>query len=195
MNRCKRVWDCIYSDSVYFLVKFGIAFTRLIKDEILKYTEEIDIINFFKDLQKFSLCPENKFLEEKSDINSLILKANKIKLDPEEYIKFYKKKEENFDTFNLKMEKNDKIKYYLETGNKEIVDHKERQRKTVLFRSIQEENANSDDVIIVNPSKNIQPQINKIENSIKNNEKNIAYDAKSKKIKITIKKVQVLWKV
>jgi hypothetical protein len=188
VNWCKRVWDCIYSDSVYFLVKFGIAFTRLIKDEILNYTEEIDIINFFKDLQKFSLCPENKFLEEKSDINSLILKANKIKLDPEEYIKLYKKKEENFDTFNLKMEKNDKISYLLETGNKEIVDHKARHRKTVLFRSIQEENADSDDVIIVNPSKNIQPQINKIENSIKNNEKNIAYDAKSKKIKITIKK-------
>ena len=188
MNWCKRVWDCIYSDSIYFLVKFGIAFTRLIKDEILKNNEEIDIINFFKDLQKFSLCPENKFLEEKSDINSLILKAYKIKLDPEEYIKLYKKKEENFDTFNLKMEKNEKISYFLESGNKEIVDHKARHRKTVLFRSIQEENADSDDVIIVNPSPNIQPKINLIENSIKNNEKNITYDAKSKKIKITIKK-------
>ena len=188
MNWCKRVWDCIYSDSIYFLVKFGIAFTRLIKDDILKNTEEIDIINFFKDLQKFSLCPENKFLEEKSDINSLILKANKIKLDPEEYIKQYKKKEENFDTFNLKMEKNEKISYLLERGNKDIVDHKARHRKTVLFRSIQEENVDSDDVIIVNPSQKIQPKIDKIENSIKNNEKNITYDAKNKKIKITIKK-------
>ena len=186
MNWCKRVWDCIYSDSIYFLVKFGIAFTRLIKDEILKNTEEIDIINFFKDLQKFSLCPENKFLEEKSDINSLILKANKIKLDPEEYIKLYKKKEENFDTFNLKMEKNEKISYFLETGNKEIVDHKARHRKTVLFRSIQEEKVDSDDVIIVDPSQNDKEQTNK--NEIENNEKNVTYDSKNKKIKITIKK-------
>ena len=50
------------------------------------------------------------------------------------------------------MEKNEKISYFLESGNKEIVDHKARHRKTVLFRSIQEENADSDDVIIVNPS-------------------------------------------
>ena len=192
MNWCKRVWDCLLSESIYFLVKFGIAFTRLIKDEILNNTEEINIINFFKDLQKFSLCPENKFLEEKSDINSLILKANKIKLDPEEYIKLYKKKEENFDLFNLKMEKNDKISYLLEAGNKEIVDHKAKHRKTVLFRSIQEELDDSEDVIIVDPSQNEQPlanKNNKIENNVnKNNDKNITYDAKNKKIKITIKK-------
>ena len=47
---CKRVWDCIFSDNIYFLVKFGIAFTKLIKTEILDKTEEIDVINFFKEL-------------------------------------------------------------------------------------------------------------------------------------------------
>ena len=55
LNMCKRVWDCIFSDNIYFLVKFGIAFTKLIKTEILDKTEEIDVINFFKELQKFSM--------------------------------------------------------------------------------------------------------------------------------------------
>ena len=188
VNWCKRVWDCIYSDNIYFLVKFGIAFTGLIKSEILEKTEEINIIDFFKDLKKYSLCPENKFLEEKSDINSLILKSNKIKLDPEEYIKLYKKKEEEiYNEFNLKMEKTEKISYLLKSGNKEIIEYKAKHRKTVLFRSIEEENIGSDEVIIMNPIQNDLSKIrkNKFEND--NNEK-IKYDPKNKKLKITIKK-------
>ena len=188
VNWCKRVWDCIYSDNIYFLVKFGIAFTGIIKNEILEKTEEINIIDFFKDLKKYSLCPENKFLEEKTDINSLILKSNKIKLDPEEYIKLYKKKEEEaYNAFNLKMEKNDKISYLLKAGNKEIIDYKAKHRKTILFRSIEEENIGSDEVIIMNPIQNDESKIrkNKFEND--NNEKAI-YDQKNKKIKINIKK-------
>ena len=47
-------------------------------------TEEIDIIDYFKDLRKFSLCPENNYLDQKIDINTLIIRASKIKLDPEE---------------------------------------------------------------------------------------------------------------
>jgi len=65
INWLQRLWDCIYSDNIYFVIKFGIVFTKLIKDDILGKNEEIDIIDFFKDLQKYSLCPENKFLEKK----------------------------------------------------------------------------------------------------------------------------------
>ena len=188
VNWCKRVWDCIYSDNIYFLVKFGIVFTGLIKNEILEKTEEINIIDFFKDLKKYSLCSENKFLEEKADINSLISKSYKIKLDPEEYIKLYKKKEEQYyNIFNLKMKKNDKISYLLKSGNREIIEYKARHRKTVLFRSIEEENIGSDEVIIMNPIQNGQAKIrkNKFENV--NNEK-IMYDPKNKRLKINIKK-------
>ena len=188
VNWCKRVWDCIYTDNIYFLVKFGIVFTGLIKKEILEKTEEIRIIDFFKDLKKYSLCPENKFLEEKTDINILLLKANKIKLDPEEYIKLYKKKEEEiYNIFNLKMEKNEKISYLLKTGNKEIIDYKAKHRKTILFRSIEEENIGSDEVIIINPIQNDDLKIrkNKFENI---NSEKAFYDPKNKKIKINIKK-------
>ena len=106
---CKRLWDCLYSDNIYFIIKFGIVFTKLIKAEIMEKNEEIDIINFFKELQKYSLCKENQFLEKKIDINTLIVRANKIKIEPEDYIKLYKKKGENFDNFYKKMEKNHKI--------------------------------------------------------------------------------------
>ena len=103
LNMCKRVWDCIFSDNIYFLVKFGIAFTKLIKTEILDKTEEIDVINFFKELQKFSMYPDNKFLESKCDIDTLITKASKIKLDPEEYIKLYRSRNENYGEYKSMM--------------------------------------------------------------------------------------------
>ena len=134
VNWCKRLWDCIYSENIFFMVKFGIAFIRILKDDIMNKSEEIDIIDFFKDLQKYSLCPENTYLEQKIDINTLILKASKIKLDPEDYIKLYKKKEEEtFENFKQKMEKNQKISYILEYGNYILVDDKLKHRETVLF--------------------------------------------------------------
>ena len=133
LNMCKRVWDCIFSDNIYFLVKFGIAFTKLIKTEILDKTEEIDVINFFKELQKFSMYPDNKFLESKCDIDTLITKASKIKLDPEEYIKLYRRRNENYGEFKSMMDKNSKISYNLEIGNISWNDYKLNCRETVLF--------------------------------------------------------------
>ena len=203
INWCKRLWDCIYTDNIYFIVKFGIAFTRLIKNEIMEKNEEIDIIEFFKELKKYSLCPENKFLEQKIDINLLILKANKIKLDPEEYIKLFKKNGDNFDEFNKKMEKNNKISYLLEYGNHMVSDYKAKHRNTILFRStIKEENIEEDKVININQIQGEVPSIkkDKKENEkkiIKNEKKNVKneeqnsnqyYDPKDKKIKININK-------
>ena len=133
LNMCKRVWDCIFSDNIYFLVKFGIAFTKIIKNEILEKTEEIDVINFFKELQKFSMYPDNKFLESKCDIDTLITKASKIKIDPEEYIKLYRKRNENYGGFKSMMDKNSKILFPLEIGNTAWNDFKLINRNTILF--------------------------------------------------------------
>ena len=130
---CKRVWDCIFSDNIYFLVKFGIAFTKIIKNEILEKTEEIDVINFFKELQKFSMYPDNKFLESKCDIDTLITKASKIKIDPEEYIKLYRRRNENYGSFKSMMDKNSKILFPLEIGNTAWNDFKLINRNTILF--------------------------------------------------------------
>ena len=196
LNWLKRLWDCIYCDNIFFVVKFGFVFTRLIKKDILERNEEINIINFFKEMQKFSLCPENKFLEEKIDINNLISKAHKIKIDPEEYLKLYKKKGENFDEFKTKMEKNEKICFLLEYGNKRLVNYKVNHRGTVLFTE-EEGDALKEELIkrkkqIENDLKNVKTNKNEYEDKSENvenqNDKNLNYDFKTKKIKIRINK-------
>ena len=195
VNWCKRIWDCILSDSIYFLVKFGIVFTKMLKNDILEKTEEIDVINFFKDLQKYSMCSENKFLEQKGNINVLITNASKIKLDPEQYFKLYRKRNENFNEFRIEMDKNSGVLYPLETGNRAWNNFKINNRATILF-----EKGDKDDkeTVNVNQIKNLyeeekeekdEEQSKHINRSDKINN-NIIYDPNTKKIEIKINKNQ-----
>ena len=89
INWCKRLWDNIFAENIFFLVKFGIAFSMMIKDDILKMDEEVEIIKYFKDFEKYSLCYDNEFLNEKNDVYSIILKSKKIKIDIDYYLKNY----------------------------------------------------------------------------------------------------------
>ena len=193
LNMCKRVWDCIFSDNIYFLVKFGIAFTKLIKTEILDKTEEIDVINFFKELQKFSMYPDNKFLESKCDIDTLITKASKIKLDPEEYIKLYRRRNENYGEFKSMMDKNSKISYNLEIGNISWNDYNLNCRKTVLFEKDNNEKekdtANLDQIKELY-GKDFKKNENIIENEKKQNNK-IDIEPKIKQNDIKINENQI----
>jgi len=193
LNMCKRVWDCIFSDNIYFLVKFGIAFTKLIKTEILDKTEEIDVINFFKELQKFSMYPDNKFLESKCDIDTLITKASKIKLDPEEYIKLYRRRNENYGEFKSMMDKNSKISYNLEIGNISWNDYQLNCRETVLFEKDNNEKekdtANSDQIKELY-GKDFKKNENIIENEKKQNNK-IDIEPKIKQNDIKINENQI----
>jgi len=193
LNMCKRVWDCIFSDNIYFLVKFGIAFTKLIKTEILDKTEEIDVINFFKELQKFSMYPDNKFLESKCDIDTLIAKASKIKLDPEEYIKLYRRRNENYGEFKSMMDKNSKISYNLEIGNISRNDYKLNCRETVLFEK--DNNEKEKDTVNLDQikelyGKDFKKNENIIENEKKQNNK-IDIEPKIKQNDIKINENQI----
>ena len=192
---CKRLWDCIYSENIFFIVKFGIAFTRILKDDIINKSEEIDIIDFFKELQKYSLCPENNYLEQKIDINTLIIRASKIKLSPEDYIKLYKKKEEEtFANFNQKMERNQKISYILEYGNYILIDDKVKHRETILFEDEKQiKNMENKEKEKDKDNENIKGSINsKTSNNFEIKEKisieSVNYDPKENKIKIHINK-------
>ena len=75
------------------MVKFGLAFTLMIKDDLLKMEEETEIINYFKNFEKYSLCLESDFLNGKSDVYQLILKCKKYKIDVEQFLKNYEKNE------------------------------------------------------------------------------------------------------
>ena len=193
LNMCKRVWDCIFSDNIYFLVKFGIAFTKLIKTEILDKTEEIDVINFFKELQKFSMYPDNKFLESKCDIDTLITKASKIKLAPEEYIKLYRRRNENYGEFKSMMDKNSKISYNLEIGNISYINYKLNCRETVLFEkdnNEKEKDTGNLDQIKELYGKDFKKNENIIENEKKQNNK-IDIEPKIKQNDIKINENQI----
>ena len=39
LNWCKRLWDCIFSDNIFFVVKFGLVFTKILKDDIMEKSE------------------------------------------------------------------------------------------------------------------------------------------------------------
>ena len=148
INWCKRVWDNIFSENIFFLVKFGICFTQMIQDDILKMEEEEQILNYFKKYEKFSLCYDNEELNKKCDLNKIILKSQKINIDIEFFLKNYEKINSSF---NQKLNEINDIKYKFNTQFIKKETH-----STILF---------SDDDII-NTKKDL-------ENSLKNNSINI----------------------
>ena len=112
INWCKRLWDNIFADNILFMVKFGIAFSMMIKDDILKMEEEVDVLNYFKEFEKYSLCFENDVLNQKGDVYSIITKSQKIKIDVESFVKNYEKNTDVGKNFFNKMEKIENIKYH-----------------------------------------------------------------------------------
>ena len=148
INWCKRVWDNIFAENIFFLVKFGICFTQMIQDDILKMEEEEQILNYFKKYEKFSLCYDNEELNKKCDLNKIILKSQKINIDIEFFLKNYEKINSSF---NQKLNEINDVKYKFNTQFIKKETH-----STILF---------SDDDII-NTKKDL-------ENSLKNNSINI----------------------
>ena len=112
INWCQRLWDNIFAENIFFMVKFGISFTLMIKDDLMRMGEEIEILNYFKEFEKSSLGEENEFLNSKGDIYSVILKAKKIKIDVESYLKNYEKNHELGKDFYIKMEKIEDVIYH-----------------------------------------------------------------------------------
>ena len=112
INWCKRVWDNIFAENIFFLVKFGICFTQMIQDDILKMEEEEQILNYFKKYEKLSLCYDNEELNKKCDLNKIILKSQKINIDIEFFLKNYEKINSSF---NQKLNEINDIKYKFNT--------------------------------------------------------------------------------
>lgn len=62
INWCQRLWDNIFAENVFFIVKFGIAFTLMIKDDLMKMNEEVQILDYFKNFEKYSLSEKTIYL-------------------------------------------------------------------------------------------------------------------------------------
>ena len=177
INWCKRIWDNIFSENIFFLVKFGICFSLMIKEDILNMEEEIQVLNYFKKYEKYSLCFDNEELDKKHNINKIIEKSQKININLEFYFKIYEKLNPGF---TEKLNKIDNIKY--EFFNQSV---RKPTQATILFseddNTIKRENSEDKEininVININTNKiNNQNKKNKIPNlkisfSHKNEEK------------------------
>ena len=177
INWCKRIWDNIFSENIFFLVKFGICFSLMIKEDILNMEEEIQVLNYFKKYEKYSLCFDNEELDKKHNINKIIEKSQKININLEFYFKIYEKLNPGFTD---KLNKIDDIKY--EFFNQSV---RKPTQATILFseddNTIKRENSEDKEininVININTNKiNSQNKKNKIPNlkisfSHKNEEK------------------------
>ena len=181
INWCKRVWDNIFSENIFFLVKFGICFTQMIQDDILKMEEEEQILNYFKKYEKFSLCYDNEELNKKCDLNKIILKSQKINIDIEFFLKNYEKINSSF---NQKLNEINDIKYKFNTQFIKKETH-----STILF---------SDDDII-NTKKDLENSLKNNSINIKKEEENeidfgminVEINNQNKKNKITIKLIEI----
>ena len=177
INWCKRIWDNIFSENIFFLVKFGICFSLMIKEDILSMEEEIQVLNYFKKYEKYSLYFDNEELDKKHNINKIIEKSQKININLEFYFKIYEKLNPGF---TEKLNKIDNIKY--EFFNQSV---RKPTQATILFseddNTIKRENSEDKEininVININTNKiNNQNKKNKIPNlkisfSHKNEEK------------------------
>ena len=177
INWCKRIWDNIFSENIFFLVKFGICFSLMIKEDILNMEEEIQVLNYFKKYEKYSLCFDNEELDKKHNINKIIEKSQKININLEFYFKIYEKLNPGF---TEKLNKIDDIKF--EFFNQSV---RKPTQATILFseddNTIKRENSEDKEininVININTNKiNNQNKKNKIPNlkisfSHKNEEK------------------------
>jgi hypothetical protein len=127
---CKRIWDCIFIQDIFFLIKFAIAFLKILEKDLLKLDEEIKIFNYFKNIQKYPLSKEKNILLNKYNIENIINNADKIKIDIKYYYDEYLKENEDFHHFINKKS----IKYKL-TKNEENLLHNSyyEMKETILF--------------------------------------------------------------
>ena len=176
INWCKRVWDNIFAENIFFLVKFGICFTQMIQDDILKMEEEEQILNYFKQYEKFSLCYDNEELNKKCDLNKIILKSQKINIDIEFFLKSYEKINQSF---IQKLNEINDIKYKF---NPQLI--RKETHSTILFSDDDIINSKKD---LENSLKNNGVNVKKEENEINFGVINVEINNQNKKNKIPIK--------
>ena len=104
---CKRLFDCIFVYGIFFQLQFGLAFISLIEKILLKFDDETQILDYFKNFRTNILNNEKNI--EQININELINKSEKIKIDIKEY---YNKYIEKYPAFEEEIKKNN-IKYNL----------------------------------------------------------------------------------
>ena len=80
-----RLWDCMMSHGLEFLISFSVALVKQFESELLKMADSFDVIEFFKNIftgnnpNTFDANPEsnlNKSNQKNNNLNSLPTKEN-----------------------------------------------------------------------------------------------------------------------
>jgi hypothetical protein len=122
-----RIWDCIFVYGLEFILNFTLAFLKYMEKDLLKMDDLTDVLEYFKKLAPFyfvenegdtKLLEENLIFLQSFDLEDIIKRAQKIKIDKnlvQEKMKEYEKNnnisfEEKKIKYNMQ-EKFDNYKY------------------------------------------------------------------------------------
>lgn len=78
-----RVWDCLFSTDLDFIIKFTLSFLKSIEPTLLRFTDTFDILDFFKNLSPFENSDIILGGAFKYNIESILADALKLKLNSE----------------------------------------------------------------------------------------------------------------
>ena len=141
-NWCKRLFDCIFVNGIFFQINFALALVILLEKFLMKFDDEVDILNYLKEIGENPLN-DNKKISNQITIKDLLNKSKKIKIDIKEY---YKKYLEEYPSFEEEIERNN-IEYEIigidEIDKQEFNFLNYERKETILFES--DESLKSDD--------------------------------------------------
>ena len=141
---CKRLFDCIFVNGIFFLIDFGLALVILLEKHLNKLEDDSEILNYLKELNDNPLS-NNKKLSNLLSIKDLLNKSKKIKIDINDY---YKKYLEENPSFEDEIERNN-IEYEI-IGIDEIDKNQypfiDYNRKTTILFESEEESLKSNDI-------------------------------------------------
>jgi len=73
---CMRIWDCILSIGLEFLLKFTLAFIKYLEGDLLRLLDLFEVIEFFKKLTPFYLVENEGNMKAIEDSLTLLSKLN-----------------------------------------------------------------------------------------------------------------------
>jgi hypothetical protein len=83
---CKRLFDCIFVNGIFFQIYFGLALVILLEKNLNKLEDDSEILNYFKELNDNPLI-NNKKISNLFSIKDSLNKSKKIKIDIYDYEK------------------------------------------------------------------------------------------------------------
>ena len=141
---CKRLFDCIFVNGIFFQIYFGLALVILLEKNLNKLEDDSEILNYFKEFNDNPLS-NNKKISNLLSIKDLLNKSKKIKIDINDY---YKKYLEENPSFEDEIERNN-IEYEI-IGIDEIDKNQypfiDYNRKTTILFESEEESLKSNDI-------------------------------------------------